>query len=183
MIRWMKACRTHYILYYVSPFDVQKCHIMRRYASKAVFSMMVPVQSGYTRFSFPPVSHRSDLVENYQRYRPRTRIPEDLLIYTMYTGMKMMIGSYHSRGSGLDKAVIGPLRKATGLQFSNHTLRRTFARGLWMQGVPIETISTLLGHRTNEVTRRYIGVRHSDMASALTRLPYSGRVKDESKRC
>ena len=28
---------------------------MRRYASKAVFSMIVPVQSGYTRCSFPPV--------------------------------------------------------------------------------------------------------------------------------
>lgn len=46
---------------------------------------------------------------------------------------------------------------------SNHTLRRTCARMWWRAGVPLATISSLLGHSEERVTIRYIGLVLDDL--------------------
>lgn len=62
--------------------------------------------------------------------------------------------------------------QATGIDFSNHTLRRTFARQLWLSGAPLVTIAKILGHSTTEQTLEYIGANHDDMASAMMLLKF-----------
>jgi integrase len=55
-----------------------------------------------------------------------------------------------------------------GRRFSTHTLRRTFGRNLWLRGIPIETISELMGHASTDMTRLYLGLNLSDMRKAIT---------------
>ena len=117
------------------------------------------------------LGYRMDIIARYKRLRPTAAIPSELLIYAVYPGTKQMrVAAYGLKGTGIDKAVLVPLRQQTGLQFSHHTLRRTFARTLWLYGSKIETIGALLGHHSTEVTLRYIGVQHSDMTEALSGL-------------
>lgn len=59
--------------------------------------------------------------------------------------------------------------KRHGRKFTFHTLRRSFGRNLWLLGVPIETISELLGHSSIDMTRKYLGIDQSDMRQALAR--------------
>ncbi len=54
-------------------------------------------------------------------------------------------------------------------KFTFHTLRRSFGRNLWLLGVPIETISEILGHSSIDMTRKYLGIDQSDMRQALAR--------------
>ncbi len=56
-----------------------------------------------------------------------------------------------------------------GRKFTFHTLRRSFGRNLWLLGVPIETISEILGHSSIDMTRKYLGIDQSDMRQALSR--------------
>lgn len=55
-----------------------------------------------------------------------------------------------------------------GRKFTFHTMRRTFGRNLWLLGVPIETISEILGHSSSDMTRRYLGLNLTDMRQALS---------------
>jgi integrase len=55
-----------------------------------------------------------------------------------------------------------------GRRFSTHTLRRTFGRNLWLRGIPIETISELMGHESTQVTKMYLGLNLSDMRKAIS---------------
>jgi len=55
-----------------------------------------------------------------------------------------------------------------GRRFSTHTLRRTFGRNLWLRGIPIETISELMGHASTDMTRLYLGLNLSDMRKAIS---------------
>jgi len=48
-----------------------------------------------------------------------------------------------------------------------HTLRKTFGYHLRMQGVSIERISNLLGHRNIKVTFRYIGIDDDENKEVL----------------
>jgi integrase len=52
-------------------------------------------------------------------------------------------------------------------------MRRTFGRNLWLLGIPIETISELLGHSSSDMTRRYLGLNLTDMRQALARYSVS----------
>ena len=73
------------------------------------------------------------------------------------------------KGSGID----GLVRRASqtvGVHFSAHTLRRTFGRLLWLAGVPVVTISKIMGHSSTEQTLTYIGANLDDMAQALDKL-------------
>ena len=62
------------------------------------------------------------------------------------------------------------LSRRVGFKFTNHTLRRTFGRMLWLAGVPIETIRDLLGHEDTKTTLLYIGVNMDDKSSAMDQL-------------
>ncbi len=53
------------------------------------------------------------------------------------------------------------------MDFSNHTLRRTFGRNLYHAGTLIERISKLYGHEDIQTTLRYIGVNLDDIAAPL----------------
>jgi integrase len=55
-----------------------------------------------------------------------------------------------------------------GRRFNTHTLRRTFGRNLWLRGIPIETISELMGHSSTDMTRLYLGLNLSDMRKAIS---------------
>ncbi len=49
----------------------------------------------------------------------------------------------------------------------HHTLRRTGGRLMWLEGVLIETIATIMGHSSTQTTLRYIGVNLDDQGKAL----------------
>lgn len=55
-----------------------------------------------------------------------------------------------------------------GRKFTFHTLRRSFGRNLWLNGVPVETISELLGHSSTDMTRKYLGLNLTDMRKAMS---------------
>lgn len=61
---------------------------------------------------------------------------------------------------------------STGIEFAHHTLRRTFARQLWLSGAQLVTIAKILGHKSTEQTLEYIGANHDDMASAMMLLKF-----------
>lgn len=86
--------------------------------------------------------------------------PANLLVYRK--GQKL----YAYQDSGIDLR-LKRIAAALGFQFSNHTLRRTFGRLMWLAGVRIETITKMLGHTSSTTTLRYIGVDMDDMSAAM----------------
>lgn len=98
------------------------------------------------------------------RYPATTVVPDRMLIWER--GARLHAYS-EERLSGLD-GQINDLSEQVGFHFSNHTLRRTFGRVMYRSGVPVATISKLLGHEDTVTTLRYIGVDMDDMASAMT---------------
>jgi hypothetical protein len=38
---------------------------------------------------------------------------------------------------------------------------------MWQEGVPIETVASIMGHETTEMTLRYIGVNLDDQVKAF----------------
>lgn len=75
------------------------------------------------------------------------------------------------KATGIDRH-LKMICDATQIEFSHHTLRRTFARQLWLSGAPLVTIAKILGHSTTEQTLRYIGANHDDMVSAMALLQF-----------
>jgi len=111
---------------------------------------------------------RSHLISEVQRYNPRAVVPDEVFIYAKGNTLK----TYGEKGTGFDAAFIHPLRVKSGIKFSNHTLRRTFGRTLWKNGIPIETISEILGHESTDVTLDYIGVNIDDMTESMAKLEF-----------
>lgn len=112
--------------------------------------------------------YRDDLIQEARRHRPiSTVVPDNLFIN--YRGR--MLHPYDEDGWGWDKSVIVPIRKDLGFQFSNHTLRRTFGRLMWRAGIPLVTLSKLMGHEDVAITMKYIGVDIDDMVSAMEMCP------------
>jgi len=64
-----------------------------------------------------------------------------------------------------------------GRRFTTHTLRRTFGRNLWLRGIPIETISELMGHSSTDTTRLYLGLNISDMRKAISEYGTKSELK------
>ena len=53
--------------------------------------------------------------------------------------------------------------KEEGVSFLGHyTLRRTGGRLIWPAGAPIETITSVMGYESTEMTLQYIGVNLGD---------------------
>ena len=60
------------------------------------------------------------------------------------------------------------LQGASGIRFlGHHTLRRTGGRLMWLAKVPIETIASVMGHESTDMTLKYIGVNLSDQTDAF----------------
>lgn len=94
---------------------------------------------------------------------PDVAVPDALLIYEREGKL------YAYKRSALDK-MLKRVSKRTGIKFTNHTLRSTYGRTLWLAGVPIETISDLMGHEDTKTTILYLGLNMDDKASAMKKL-------------
>lgn len=63
------------------------------------------------------------------------------------------------------------LGRLAGLErVTPHMLRHTFAKNLIDQGVPLDQVATLLGHRSLTTTARYTQPSHQDLVRAVERL-------------
>jgi integrase len=62
------------------------------------------------------------------------------------------------------------LSNRTGIEFSNHTLRRTFGRELHRSGVSIVVIAAIFGHTSTTQTMKYLGLDLDDMSAAMSQL-------------
>jgi len=109
---------------------------------------------------------REDLIDKY----PRAKDPKNLIII-YYRGKLNPIGR-----SSIDKFV-NNVSTRTGIHFSNHTLRRTWARQGWEYGVPVETLSMILGHKDTAMTLKYIGAPMSGMREGMMKI-YEKRQND-----
>ena len=96
--------------------------------------------------------------------RARNAPPNNLLIWLDWDGTAREYNAI--KASGID-GLIRRASRAVGVQFSAHTLRRTFGRILWLSGVPVVTIARILGHSSTEQTLSYIGANLDDMAGAM----------------
>lgn len=113
---------------------------------------------------------REDAIAEATRLNPEYVAPPNLFL-TRTPQPK----AYSEAGTGFDKSILGNIRRASGVEFNgNHTLRRTFARALYLSGVKIELVSSLLGHEDAQTTLSYIGVADEDMAGAIKKLDFNG---------
>ncbi|WP_400147749.1 tyrosine-type recombinase/integrase [Candidatus Methanarcanum hacksteinii] len=112
--------------------------------------------------------YRDNMIAEAKKRNPGTVVPKEVLLHLNGS----YLGAYSEHGTGFDKAFVEPVRKITGVHFGNHTLRRTFGRQLWKNGIPIETIAKILGHESVSMTLRYIGVNIGDMSSAINGLSF-----------
>jgi integrase len=94
---------------------------------------------------------------------PSVTVPDALLVYEM----KGRLHAY--KRLAVDK-MLARVSERTGLEFTNHTLRRTFGRTAWLAGVPLETIKEMLGHEDTKTTVLYLGLNMDDQADAMKKI-------------
>ena len=111
---------------------------------------------------------REEKVCAFHKRCPSRPIPNNLLIWIH----GRHISAYSEKGDGLDRMVVRKVSKALGFPFSNHTLRRTFARTLYMNGKKLRTIANLLGEESEREAEKYIGIIKDDMSEAVECLTY-----------
>ena len=128
------------------------------------------------------MGYRNALVKVAVSKDPSAEVPDNLIIW----GKGAQLSAYSQvKLTGFDKQ-IKALIPQIGIEFSNHTLRRTFGRTMYRCGVPLATIAKLLGHESTDVTLDYIGVDLDDMGSAMSQYVLrSSAVEEllEENRC
>lgn len=110
---------------------------------------------------------RNEQVDVVLCRRPATKIPDNLLIHRR----GFNIGTYEQhKAQAMNNRMNSAAQEALGrVKLGHHTLRRTFGRQLWLDGVKIETIADMLGHEDLATCKKYIGVNIGDMASAMNK--------------
>ncbi len=109
---------------------------------------------------------RERMIEAAKVIDPKIKVPEAFLIHQR--GGRLV--AYQK--SGIDK-ILTKLRKRVEilyerkLSFSNHTLRRSGGRILWLAGVKIETVGAILGHEDTRTTIKYLGINLDDQDEAM----------------
>ena len=127
------------------------------------------------------LEHRSTHVRTIREYDPTWHDPGTLLIWCHYKD-KPTGGSYKERSHSPDRGVIHKVRERLGMNFKNHTLRRTCGRMLFRSGAPIESISKIFGHDDPQTTIKYLGLTVDDMGDALGKLyEYQLKLLNEEK--
>lgn len=91
---------------------------------------------------------------------PRSEAPDNLLIYER--GGRL----YPYQRTAVDE-LVQAVSERTGVPCTNHVLRRQFAKELRLSGVPVSTISELLGHSDEKTTRLYLGIDMDDKSNAM----------------
>ncbi len=94
---------------------------------------------------------------------PAVTVPDNLLIYER----KGQLHAY--KRTAVDK-MLARVSAKTGIEFTNHDLRRTFGRTAWLAGVPLETINDMLGHEDTKTTVLYLGLNMDDQADAMKKI-------------
>lgn len=94
---------------------------------------------------------------------PAVPVPDSLLIYER-------AGQLHAYKRSFVDKLIARVAVRIGTKFTNHTLRRTFGRLLWLAGVPLETIKEILGHEDTKTTILYLGLNMDDKSDAMNKL-------------
>jgi hypothetical protein len=57
-----------------------------------------------------------------------------------------------------------------GVKITNHPIRRTFERSLWLAGVPIKTIAQMMGREDTKTTIDYLSLNMDDQDDAMRKL-------------
>jgi site-specific recombinase XerD len=109
------------------------------------------------------LGHRASVVRRAQRRDPSVEVP-DALMLCWHTGRLSGM-----RATALDRRK-DRMVALSGVRFGHHTLRRTWGRELWKAGVPVETISEMMGHSETKTTLRYLGINFDDQGEALNLL-------------
>jgi integrase len=105
------------------------------------------------------LEHRRQVVQGY-------RGPDPGHLFARRTAKGLVVWSR----SWLDERIMQPAFEAAGVRRAwnlHHALRRTCGRTLWKNGVPIETVSKILGHADVRMTMRYLAIDQDDMAQAM----------------
>ena len=129
----------------------------------------VPFGNGFNHALEMWMEERSKIVARMHLYDPGWIEPEELVIWSHYVS-KPAAGPYSERGNSLNRGPIAILNEKVGFKFTQHTLRRTFGRRLFHAGVPLESISKILGHEDAQTTYKYLGLNMDDMTSAFDKL-------------
>jgi integrase len=118
---------------------------------------------------------RDEMIAKAQAKNPTVEIPKELLIYERNGRL------FAYKKSALEN-FLDDLSVRTGIEFSNHTLRRTCGRMMWRAKVPPETIAQIFGHSDTKTTMLYLGIDQQDMAYAMDLLArYQEAVKCPEK--
>jgi integrase/recombinase XerD len=72
--------------------------------------------------------------------------------------------------------VLGTRLRISGVRFSFHTLRHTFAVNYIRNGGDMFRLQRVLGHSTLEMTRKYVNLQTSDLQAVHERLSLLARV-------
>lgn len=119
----------------------------------------VPMHPDFPRAYQRWMAERNEIISG----RYEGDIPDNLLIYRK----GLHIRPYEEiKGRSIDDH-IQQLSDNIGIEFSNHTLRRTFGRELYRSGVDIIVIATIYGHSSTTQTLKYLGLNLDDMAEAM----------------
>lgn len=74
---------------------------------------------------------------------------------------------YNQAGTGFDKSVLAGIRRKSGIEFTgNHTLRRTFARLVYLKNPDernLQILARYLGHEDTKTTLDYIGISGDEL--------------------
>jgi integrase len=115
---------------------------------------------GHKYRSVPFVKDTVTVLKKYMEYRDTVTSDRSS------NGPFLMIARYGSHKPGktfVDTCVKDVCSRAVTRPVSNHTLRRTCARMWYRAGVPLSTISSLLGHSDEKTTVKYLGLSLDDL--------------------
>ena len=159
---------------------LELCHGLRKtevrnlslgdiHAESRYFTVLGKGRGGgkYRSVHFHPIFHTvfQDWMDHRSLLTQKCRVSSDdddaLLVYQAG-------GKLHRYNTGTIAKIVRGISKRTGIEFSSHTLRRTFGREMFHSGVPLVTIAKIMGHNSTEMTLRYIGIDLDDMASAMS---------------
>jgi integrase/recombinase XerD len=104
---------------------------------------------------------RADMLQRGRKADPTVQDPEQWLIYQR----GRQVQGY--RRTGIDNAVARVAKRAgIGRKVGNHTLRRTGARLAYFAGVKVVEIMEALGHTSEKMTIKYLGLTVAEQGKA-----------------
>ncbi len=119
--------------------------------------------------SVPFVSDTATVLCEYMSYRDS--ITEDRSPDSTFLMIPDRMSDHSGKLPGktyVDQIVKRVCSRAVERSVSNHTLRRTCARMWYRAGVPLATISSLLGHTDVKTTIKYLGLTLDDLSNGAS---------------